>query len=249
MDELLSEAARGLFRDLATPARIRAADAGDAQATAGIRRQVEEAGFADALKPEAQGGGGMDLEAAFPILHAAGYCALPLPLAELMFERAGEPFTPLAQAWSAAALMAGAMERVLEMTLQYANERSQFGKPLGKFQAIQQQLSVMAEQVFAARMAAQLACRQCAGARPDATMAAIGKLRASEAAAQVAAIAQAVHGAMGVTEEYDLQLFTRRLHAWRREGGAESHWARQVGAAVLAGPRRPMIEFLLERFA
>lgn len=129
-----------------------------------------------------------------------------------------------------AALMAGALEQVLELTLNYANERSQFGKPIGKFQAIQQQLSVMAEDVFAAKMAAQIAF---AATRESVLPAAVAKARASEAAPRVAASAHAVHGAMGFTEEYDLQLYTRRLHEWRMAYGAEQFWNQKLGQAVL----------------
>jgi acyl-CoA dehydrogenase len=55
--------------------------------------------------------------------------------------------------------LAGALQAVFSQTLQYANDREQFGRPIGKFQAIQHQLSVMAEHTFAARMAAQIGCQ------------------------------------------------------------------------------------------
>jgi len=63
--------------------------------------------------------------------------------------------------------------------------------------------------------------------------AAIAKARASEAALEVAALSHAIHGAIGFTAEYDLQLYTRRLHLWRQTAGAESYWHDQVGAATL----------------
>ncbi|RZT36369.1 acyl-CoA dehydrogenase family protein [Cupriavidus agavae] len=129
------------------------------------------------------------------------------------------------------ALLAGAMARTFDLTLQYANDRAQFGRNIGKFQAIQHQISVMAEQVAAVRMAAQIACA-ADGWQPERMRAAIGKCNASEAVAAVSAIAHAVHGALGITAEYDLQLFTRRLHAWRLADGSERYWAREIGAAV-----------------
>lgn len=132
-----------------------------------------------------------------------------------------------------AALLAGALTRVFEMTLQYCNERSQFGKSLGKFQAVQHQLSVMAEQVAAASIAAEAAF-QTDGRTPRLLPAAMAKARTSEAAPGVANTAHALHGAIGVTEEYDLQLLTRRLHEWRLAHGGESHWHRIVGEQVLA---------------
>jgi len=134
-----------------------------------------------------------------------------------------------------AALMAGAMARVLEMTLQYCNDRQQFGRPLGKFQAIQHQLSVMAEHVTAVSIAGEAAFET--GERtPSLLRAAMAKARASEAVPLVADTAHALHGAMGVTEEHDLQLHTRRLREWRWLHGAETHWNRIVGEAVLAAP-------------
>lgn len=137
------------------------------------------------------------------------------------------------QAAVAAAQMAGALGWVLERTLQYANERQQFGRPIGKFQAIQHQLAVMSEHVCAARMAAQLGCSGD-GALPDRLRVATAKARCSEAALAVAELAHAIHGAIGFTEEYDLQLYTRRLHAWRQTAGSEAYWQEAAGQALLA---------------
>jgi len=145
-----------------------------------------------------------------------------------------------------AALMAGAMERVFEMTITYANERKQFGKAIGKQQAIQQQLSVMAEQVFAARLAARIGF-DGASTMAVPQRAAIAKERTSAAAPEVCAIAHAVHGAMGFTEEYDLQLFTRRLHEWRMAYGAESEWRRRLGAAALRSGQARSLDIVREQ--
>ena len=137
------------------------------------------------------------------------------------------------QASVVAAQMAGALSSVFQRSLQYANERQQFGRPIGKFQAIQHQLAVMSEHVFAARMAAQLGCNG-AGVLPDRLRVATAKARCSEAALAVAEFAHAIHGAIGFTAEYDLQLLTRRLHAWRQTAGSESYWHGVAGEALLA---------------
>lgn len=137
------------------------------------------------------------------------------------------------QAAVVAPQMAGALKAVFDRTLQYANERQQFGRPIGKFQAIQHQLAVMSEHVFAARMAAQLGCSG-AGVVPDRLRVATAKARCSEAALVVAELAHAIHGAIGFTAEYDLQLFTRRLHAWRQTAGSEAYWHGVAGEALLA---------------
>ncbi|ART49900.1 acyl-CoA dehydrogenase family protein [Acidovorax carolinensis] len=139
------------------------------------------------------------------------------------------------QAAVVAAQMAGALSSVFQRSLQYANERQQFGRPIGKFQAIQHQLAVMSEHVFAPRMAAQLGCSG-AGVVPDRLRVATAKARCSEAALVVAELAHAIHGAIGFTEEYDLQLFTRRLHAWRQTAGSEAYWYGVAGEALLKHP-------------
>ena len=137
------------------------------------------------------------------------------------------------QAAVVAAQMSGALKSVFDRTLQYANERQQFGRPIGKFQAIQHQLAVMSEHVFAARMAAQIGCSGN-GIVPDRLRVACAKARCSEAALEVAQGAHAIHGAIGFTQEYDLQLYTRRLHAWRQTAGSEAYWHGVAGEAVLA---------------
>ena len=131
-----------------------------------------------------------------------------------------------------AALLAGAMARVLDISVAFANDRLQFGKSIGKFQAIQHQLAVMAEHVAASRMAAEIGCAG-AGPLPAPLRAAVAKARTSEAAALVAPMAHAIHGAIGITAELDLQLYTRRLHEGRADYGAEGHWNRVVGRALL----------------
>jgi len=131
-----------------------------------------------------------------------------------------------------AALLSGATNRVFEMTLQYCNDRVQFGKSLGKFQAVQHQLSVMAEHTAAASMAAEAAF-QGSEKIPSRLSAAIAKSRTSEAVVLVTSIAHALHGAIGVTEEYDLQLLTRCLHDWRMAHGSEAYWNTVVGQQVL----------------
>lgn len=139
------------------------------------------------------------------------------------------------QAALIAAQMAGALMVVFQRTLQYANERQQFGRPIGKFQAIQHQLAVMSEHVFAARMAAQLGCSGAQALHlPDRLRVATAKARCSEAALAVSEFAHAIHGAIGFTAEYELQLFTRRLHAWRQSAGSESYWHDVAGEALLA---------------
>jgi acyl-CoA dehydrogenase len=162
--------------------------------------------------------------------------------------RIAAPATPLraVAALLHAAKLSGAMKRLLEMTVDYGNTRVQFGRPIGKFQAIQHQLAVMAEQVSAAAIAVE-AASPARGYLPDPLPVAVAKERTSAAAVLVGGIAHAVHGAMGISEEYDLQLFTRRLQDWRTADGSESYWAGLLGRAVLAEKSGSVIDFIRTR--
>lgn len=132
------------------------------------------------------------------------------------------------------AQIAGACARVLEMAARYAGDRVQFGRPIAKFQAIQQQLAIAGEWSAMAAMAAQLALSDESVAL-DAERVASGKQVAGTAAERCTAIAHAVHGAIGITAEYDLQLYTRRLLSWSREFGSSQYWATELGNGLLAG--------------
>lgn len=145
-----------------------------------------------------------------------------------------------------AGLLTGAMKRSFQLTISYANDRVQFGKSIGKFQTVQHQLAVMAEQVAAASMAsdAAFAAADGNGGVPPFAACAVAKARASEAAVQVASIAHALHGAMGITEEYDLQLSTRRLHEWRMAHGSEAYWHRELGQLFFDSPDSSSTDFV-----
>ena len=80
---------------------------------------------------------------------------------------------------------------------------------------------------------------------PQRLRAAVAKARAAEAAEKAVAIAHAVHGAIGVTAEFDLQLLTRRLQEWRGDFGSASTWHAELGRALLAA-RTPTLHFLLD---
>jgi acyl-CoA dehydrogenase len=138
-------------------------------------------------------------------------------------------------------LLAGAARGALTASVRYAGERIQFGRPIGKLQAIQQQLAIAAAEVAAASAAASAAARVATADRMDAASTrfavAAAKARTGEAAGVVARIAHQVHGAIGFTREHDLRLVTTRLWAWRDEDGTDAEWNAEVGAAALAaGP-------------
>ena len=95
-------------------------------------------------------------------------------------------------------------------------------------------LSVVAEDLIACRLAAQLGCAGGIGVALAA--AATAKITTSTAAVRIASSVHAVHGAIGIAEEYDLQLLSRRLHEWRLADGSEGYWAKVLGEARLADP-------------
>jgi len=138
--------------------------------------------------------------------------------------------------------LAAAAARVLELTVEYAGQRKQFGKPIGGFQAIQHQLAAAASEVAAARVAAQQAYRALASGKNVLLASAIAKSRANDAAGAVARMAHQVHGAIGYTQEYQLHRFTRRIQSWRGEFGASAYWNRRIGELVLADSRGTLWE-------
>jgi len=127
--------------------------------------------------------------------------------------------------------MAGALERTLEYALTYANERVQFGRPIGKFQAIQHLLAILAGHAAASSAAADAAVEASADV-PDEFMVAVAKARIGEAAGKSAEIGHQVHGAMGFTREHNLHYVTRRLWSWRDEFGNETYWQSRLGRMV-----------------
>ena len=85
---------------------------------------------------------------------------------------------------------------------------------------------------------------QCGRRVPSLLASAVAKSRCSEATQLVASIAHAVHGAIGVTEEYDLQIYTRRLHEWRIAHGSESHWNALLGRSIIESDEPLLIDFV-----
>ncbi len=146
------------------------------------------------------------------------------------------PGVPPDAAWQYGALaraaqIAGGVDAILRLATRYATERRQFGKPIGAFQAIQQNLAVLAGHAAAADIAAAHAFR--AADRGDAAFEiGVAKTRTGEAAGIGASIAHQVHGAIGFTYEHELQFVTRRLWSWRAEFGGEGAWAATLGREV-----------------
>ena len=131
------------------------------------------------------------------------------------------------------AQIAGALDAALVLSIQHANERIQFGRAIGKFQAVQQNLAILAEEAAAVNCAGQAAAQAVDRGDPTIEIAA-AKLRANQAVGVGVAIAHQVHGAIGFTREHDLHRLTLRLSAWRSEFGADRFWAVRLGGWIAA---------------
>jgi len=139
-------------------------------------------------------------------------------------------------AFARVAQSAGALEAAFELTLEHVNTRVQFGKPLGKFQAVQQamaEFSVEAAAVDAAGQAMATALDNAEKLGGEALFEiAVAKLRANIAIEKGFPIAHRLHAAIGFTMEYALNRFTRRLMGWRSEFGNDAYWSERLGRRV-----------------
>ncbi|MBX3446606.1 MAG: acyl-CoA/acyl-ACP dehydrogenase [Parvibaculaceae bacterium] len=132
--------------------------------------------------------------------------------------------------------MAGALSYLSAQSVAYANERTQFGKPIGKFQAIQQQLAVLSTQAAACGVITDFACAQVVKRGADAAFEiAAAKIRVDDASSIATSIAHQVHGAIGFTYEHGLHFATRRLWSWRAEFGSGAEWAKGLGRETIKG--------------
>lgn len=133
-----------------------------------------------------------------------------------------------------AALMVGAGRRALELSIEYAGEREQFGRPISKFQAVQQHLATMASEVLLAKVSVEAAALAMDTEGDVRTAVAAAKTVAGQMAGVVAPLAHQIHGALGYTGEHALRHSSTRLWAWRDEAGNESSWAQDLGDRALA---------------
>lgn len=131
--------------------------------------------------------------------------------------------------------LSAALQAVQDQTVAYANERQQFGRSIGRFQAVAQAIATMAADVALARVSVEMAVDSIVAGQPQELEVAIAKVMCGRAARQVTAVAHQVHGAIGVTREHPLQLLTRRLWAWQDEFGSERRWSEVLGRRLREG--------------
>ncbi len=215
-----------------------------------LRVALTEAGLPLLLRAENEGGlGGTLSDAAVacwrlgwhaapvdPVALLAGARARPLPGGLFGADEPTEAQPKRDSALLTAAAMTGAMARVMEIAVDYANTRQQFGRPLGKFQALQHLLAEAASELSLteAGLAAALEATETGDDNDLSWLTA--KAQAGRAATFIAAAAHQVMGAIGFTEEHPLHHYTRRLWQWRDDNGRQAQCEARVGRAALAAP-------------
>jgi alkylation response protein AidB-like acyl-CoA dehydrogenase len=147
-------------------------------------------------------------------------------------------------ATAASAQLLGSSERALEMSVEYAKDRRQFGHPIGSFQAVKHRLADALVDVEAMRSSVYYAAWCLASDDPDASLAAsMAKAWCSDASRRVTTSAMQVHGGIGFTWEYDLHLYVKRAQLDATGfGSASFHRDRMAGllAVNLAAGRSPI---------
>lgn len=224
--DALLEMAEGLF------AGLRGKSADDCASP------LDEAGFTTLLVPENEGGFGGDWGDLAAVLRLVGFHALAAPLGEQIVsageeQGVGIPADAIARvAFLRVCMTAGALDAALKLAIDYCGERQQFGRPLSKFQAIQQSIALLAMEAATVNCAAQGAA--AALERGDADFE-IGcaKLRTNMAIKTGTALAHQVHGAIGFTHDYPLHELTRPMMRWRSEGGNDAYWNSKLGRQVV----------------
>jgi acyl-CoA dehydrogenase len=132
------------------------------------------------------------------------------------------------------AQISAAAQRALEITREHTSVRKQFGQPLNRFQLIGAHLAKMVAQTDLVTAMLEEAVRAHDAGEPEPSTPALAFI-AARAATSVTRSAHQCHGAIGISREYRLHQFTRRLLAWREEAGSEPGWSEALGELVLSG--------------
>jgi acyl-CoA dehydrogenase len=142
-------------------------------------------------------------------------------------------------AWARCVQIVGAFDAAAALTATHVRERTQFGRPLSAFQAVQHALAGLLGEVERARAVTALATAAVAdygfsSAQADYAVTA-AKIAVGRAVTPVTTTAHQLHGAIGVTIEHRLWLATMRARSWSDEFGTAGVHARRLGRLALAG--------------
>jgi len=137
---------------------------------------------------------------------------------------------------AACAELCGASQKVLDLSVEYARSREQFGQPIGRFQVIQHRCANMLIRVEGIRSAAYYAAWSLDAGEPDApTTACLAKAFCGEAAAAVSADGIQIHGGLGFTWEQDLHLYYKHARALEVAWGDPTECREQAARALIDG--------------
>ena len=131
--------------------------------------------------------------------------------------------------------MVGGAQQVLEMTLEYAKERTAFGHPIGAFQSIQHRCADMSVDVESSRYVTYQAAWRLNEGLPATNEVAIAKAWVNQAFRRVVTSAHQVHGAIGFTEDHILHFYTKRARAHEFSFGDVDFHLDKLAAKVLNG--------------
>jgi acyl-CoA dehydrogenase len=141
-------------------------------------------------------------------------------------------------AWSRCVQTIGVLDAAAALSIEHTRQRVQFGRPLSAFQSVQQSLAGMAGEIERARAAAELAVAAAAEHGFDSPhtdyAVTVAKVAIGRAVGPVSTVAHQLHGAIGVTSEHPLWLFTLRAQSWSSEYGTTNDFARHLGRLALA---------------
>jgi alkylation response protein AidB-like acyl-CoA dehydrogenase len=175
-------------------------------------------------------------------LYEVAFDGVPLPRQNLLAEgkpaRAALDHMLNVATVGLVAEMTGGMQRLLEMTVEYAKTRKQFGRPIGQFQAVQHLCADMLVYTESSRSAAYYAAWTIQEGVPEASLAvSVAKAYASDAYREVGNRAIQVHGGMGFTWENDAHLFYRRAKASELAFGDATYHRERIAGLVIDSSR------------
>lgn len=170
------------------------------------------------------------------------------PHADLVLDPSGQVWKPVEAgvaeefhyrgALARAVQVCGALTTMVRLSVSYSTQRSQFGRPIAGFQAVQQLVADCAAELALAMAATQAAVLAAASSAtwsdPDLRMRiAIARSCVGHAGSVIVRGAHQVHGAIGTTQEHDLHRYSKPVLAWRSEFGSTAEWDRRLTATVL----------------
>lgn len=124
--------------------------------------------------------------------------------------------------------MVGGIQAAFEMTVQYAKDREQFGRPIGSFQAVQHHCANMVIDVDGARFITYLAAWKIAEGLSCVMEASMAKARTSDASRRVTILGHQIHGAIAFCDEHDMHLYYRKAKAGETAFGDSNYHLEKV---------------------